>query len=103
MINTISRANIYYHMYSFFLWWELLFYLFKKINVYFWERETECEQGRCRGREGDTESEASFRLWAVRTEPKAVGLKPTDHEIMTQAEAGRWTDWTTEASRDENF
>ena len=33
-------------------------------------------------REGDTESEAGFRLWAVSTEPD-VGLKPTNREIMT--------------------
>ena len=33
-------------------------------------------------REGDTESEAGFRLQAVSTEPD-VGLKITKHEIMT--------------------
>ena len=33
-------------------------------------------------REGDTESEAGSRLLAVSTEPD-VGLKPTNHEIMT--------------------
>ena len=33
-------------------------------------------------REGDTESEAGSRLWAVSTEPDA-GLELTDHEIMT--------------------
>ena len=33
-------------------------------------------------REGDTESEADSRLWAVNTEPD-VGLKPMNCEIMT--------------------
>ena len=32
--------------------------------------------------EGDTESEAGSRLWAVGTEPDA-GLELTDREIMT--------------------
>ena len=35
-----------------------------------------------REREGDTESEAGSRLWAVTSEPNA-GLKPTNHEVMT--------------------
>ena len=42
-------------------------------------------------REGDTESEAGSRLRAVSTEPDA-GLKPTNREIMTRAEAGCPTD-----------
>ena len=33
-------------------------------------------------REGDTESKAVSRLWAVSTEPE-VGLEPTNSEIMT--------------------
>ena len=36
-------------------------------------------------REGDTESEADSRLWAISTEPDA-GLELTDCEIMTWAE-----------------
>ena len=47
-------------------------------------------------REGDTESEAGSRLWAVSTEPDA-GLELTDCEIMTWAEVGRPTDWATQA------
>ena len=47
-------------------------------------------------REGDTESEAGFRLWAVGTEPDA-GLELTDHEIMTWAEVVRLTDRATQA------
>ena len=33
-------------------------------------------------REGDTDSEAGYRLLAVSTEPD-LGLNPTNHEIMT--------------------
>ena len=47
-------------------------------------------------REGDTESEAGSRLWAVSTEPN-VGLKLTNREIMTWAEVGRLNDWATQA------
>ena len=47
-------------------------------------------------REGDTESEAGSRLWAVCTEPDA-GLELTYREIMTWAEVGRSTDWATQA------
>ena len=46
-------------------------------------------------REGDTESEAGSRLWAVSTEPD-VGLELTDCEIMTWAEVGHSTDWATQ-------
>ena len=46
--------------------------------------------------EGDTESEAGSRLWAVSTEPD-VGLELTKREIMTWAEVGRSTDWATQA------
>ena len=58
----------------------MLFLSFFFFNLYF-ERETECEQGRSRG-EGDTESEAGSRPRAVSTEPD-VGLKPTNCEILT--------------------
>ena len=50
-------------------------------------------------REGDTESEAGSRLWAVSTEPNA-GLKPTNCEIMTWAKVRRSTDWTTQMPRE---
>ena len=46
--------------------------------------------------EGDTESEAGSRLWAVSTEPNA-GLKLTNREIMTWAEVRRSTYWATQA------
>ena len=50
-------------------------------------------------REGDTESEAGSRLWAVSPEPDA-GLELTDREIVTWAEVGRLTDWATQAPLD---
>ena len=46
--------------------------------------------------EGDTQSEAGSRLWAISTEPN-VGLELTDREIITWAEVGRLTDWATQA------
>ena len=65
----------------------------------FWERERERDrvwagEGQ-REREGDTEPEAGSRLWAVITEPD-VGLKLTNHEIVTWAEVGRLTHWATQ-------
>ena len=42
-------------------------------------------------KEGETDSETGSRLHAVCTEPD-VGLKLTNPEIMTRAEAGRSTD-----------
>ena len=51
-------------------------------------------------REGDTESEAGSRLWAISPEPD-VGLELTDHEIVTWAEVGGLTDWATQAPLEE--
>ena len=69
--------------------------------IYFWkrkrEKDTKCEQGRGREREGDTESDTGSRPQAVSTQPN-VGLEPTNHEIMTWAEVRRSTDWATQAS-----
>ena len=58
------------------------------------ERERESRVGA--DREGDTESQAGSRLWAVSTEPDA-GLKLTNYEIMTWAEVGCLTNWATQA------
>ena len=65
--------------------------------IYFWDRERQSKSGGVVGREreGDTESEAGSRLWAVSTEPDA-GLKLTNCEIMTWAEVGHSTDWATQ-------
>ena len=69
------------------------FFLFNLFNVYLFLRETEaeCDWGRGRAQEGDTESEAGSRLRAVGTEPD-TGLELTSREIMTRAEVGRSTD-----------
>ena len=42
-------------------------------------------------REGDTESEAGSRFRGISSEPDA-GLEPTNREITTRAEVGRFTD-----------
>ena len=63
------------------------------------EREREHISGGGAKKEGDTESEAGSRLWAVSTEPE-VGLELTDREIMTRAEVGRLTDWATQVPLD---
>ena len=68
---------------------------FFSMFIYFWWRETEWEWGRGR-REGDTESEAGSRLWAVGTEPD-MGLELTSCEIMNWAEVRCLTDWATRA------
>ena len=64
--------------------------------IYFWDRERQSMNGGGSQREGDTESEAGSKLWAVSTEPD-VGLEPTDREIMTWAEVGHLTDQATQA------
>ena len=63
--------------------------------IYFWETERDRAWVGEGQRDGDTESEAGSRLWAVSTEPN-VGLKLTSHEIMTWAKVGLSTDWATQ-------
>ena len=63
--------------------------------MFIFERDRQNASGLVAEREGDTESEASSRLWAVSTEPDA-GLELTSCEIMTWAEVGRSTDWATQ-------
>ena len=70
--------------------------------IYFWDRERQSMNGGGAEREGDTESEAGSRLWAVSTEPDA-GLELTDREIMTWAEVGRLNDQATQAPLFSNF
>ena len=60
------------------------------------EKEKQSVSGGRAEREGDTESEAGSRLWAVSTEPDS-GLELADRKIMTWAEVGRLTDWATQA------
>ena len=79
-------------------WW-IPTNLFKNIFlmfICFWETETQSVSRRGSEREGDTESEAGSRLWAVSAEPDA-GLELTEREIVTWAEVGRLTDWATQA------
>ena len=71
-----------------------IFFNFFNVYSFLRHRETECKQGRAGG-EGYTESEAGSRLWAVSTEP-SMGLKLTNHEIMTWAKVGGLTDWATQ-------
>ena len=74
----------------------------KFFNVYFWDTERQSMNGGGAEREGDTESEAGSRLWAISPEPDA-GLELTDREIVTWAEVGRLTDWTTQAPLNIHF
>ena len=53
------------------------------------QRQRQSVSGGRAEREGDTESEAGFRLRAVSTEPD-TGLKLTNHETMTWAEIKNW-------------
>ena len=55
-----------------------------------------------REREGDTDSKAGSRLWAINTEPEA-GLELTNHKIMSCAEVSHLTDWATQAPLENNF
>ena len=72
------------------------FLIFFLMFIYFWDRERQSMNGGGSEREGDTESEAGSRLWAVSTEPD-TGLQLTNREIMTWAKVGRLTDWATQA------
>ena len=60
------------------------------------ERDRQNASGLGAEREGDTETEAGSRLWAVSTEPD-TGLKFTSCETMTWAEVGHSTNWVTQA------
>ena len=63
--------------------------------MFIFDRERQSMSGGGAEREGDTESQAGSRIWAVSTEPY-TGVELTDHEIMTWAEAGRSTNWATQ-------
>ena len=73
-----------------------IFFLIFLMFIYFWDRERQSMNGGRAEREGDTESEAGSRLWAISPEPDA-GLELMDCEIVTWAEVGRLTDWATQA------
>ena len=61
---------------------------------FIFERERQSVSWEEEEREGDTESEAGSRLWAVSTEPD-VGLEFVNCEIMTWVKVARSTDWAT--------
>ena len=61
---------------------------------FIFERERQSVSWEEEEREGDTESEAGSRLWAVSTEPD-VGLEFVNWEIMTWVKVARSTDWAT--------
>ena len=63
--------------------------------LFIFEREKQSASEGGAEREGDTESEAGFRLWAVSTEP-VEGLELVNREIMTWAEVGCLTNWATQ-------
>ena len=65
------------------------------------ERQSQSVSGGGAEPEGDTESEAGSRLWAVSTEPDA-GLEPINCETMSWAEVGHLTEWATQVSLDEH-
>ena len=64
------------------------------LNIYLFLRESTSTEGT--EREGNKESKAGSRLWAVSTEPN-VWLELINHEIMTWAKVGHLTDWATQA------
>ena len=70
----------------------LIFFYF---NVYLFLKERDRARVDEEQREGDRESEAGSRLWAVSTEPDA-GLELMNHEIMTWAEVRCSIDWATQ-------
>ena len=75
--------------------WVVLKNLFLML-IYFWKKERLSVSGGGAEREGDPESEAGSRLWAVSIEPDA-GLELMNREIMTWAEVGHSTHWATKA------
>ena len=79
---------------------ESILSLFLK-NIYLFLRDR-ARVGEGQREEGDTESKAGSRLWAVSTELDA-GLELTNREIMTWAEVGRLTDWATQAPQSTLF
>ena len=70
--------------------------------IYFWDRDRQSVNRGGSEREGDTESKAGSRLWAVSAEPD-TGLELTDRKIMTWAEVGRLTDWAAQAPLSSTF
>ena len=72
-----------------------MFFFLNFFNVYLFLRQRQSMNGGGAEREGDTESEAGSKLWAISPEPD-VGLELTNREIVTWAEVGRSTEWATQ-------
>ena len=66
--------------------------------TYFWDNARDRVQAAMGQTEGDTESEAGSRLWAVSPEPD-TGLELTNRDIMTWAKVGCLTDWAIQAPK----
>ena len=64
-------------------------------NVCLFLRARQSMSGGGTERNGDTESEADSRLWAVSTEPD-MGLELINYEIMTWAKVGHSINWVTQ-------
>ena len=95
-LHIIIRINLAYLTPAHNFTQSLFYILFSLMFIYFWERERESTRGRGAEREGDTESEAGSRLWAVSRE-HGGGLELTSGGIMTWAKVGRLTNWATQA------
>ena len=85
-----SLLGPFLSLFFFFFFFFLVRVFLKSLFIYF-ERKTEKESEQGRGRERNPS-----RLRTINAEPD-VGLKPTNCEIMTWAEAGCLTDWATQA------
>ena len=81
---------------------ECILFNFFNVYFYFWDRERQSMSWGGADREGDTESKAGSRLWAVSTEPNA-GIKPMNCEIMTWAKVRSLADWATQVLQKGSF
>ena len=73
-----------------------MLWFFFNVCLFFWERGKENVSRGGAQREGDKESEAGCKLWAISIEPDA-GLRLTNYEIMTWTEVLHLTDWAIQA------
>ena len=88
MLNLLSHLGAPIHL---FFILQFFFKFFFSTFIYFWDRERQSMNGGGAEREGDTESEAGSRPWAVGTEPD-MGLELMNCEITTWVEIGCLTD-----------
>ena len=75
-----SELKVLFYLFVYlFIYYLLFFLIFFNVYLFLRQRETEHERAE---RQGDTESEADSRLWAISPEPDA-GLELADCEIVT--------------------